>query len=317
MRLIVFASCVLLGLAGAGAASAASFDCAKARSRSELMICQTPALSALDEQMMATYRADLAVSPTPVNLTLAQRQWIADRDKGEPTNDVGKFRPLTADEMANDYNDRIKALKEEIALAGKVGAMAFPLADLAKRCAPIGVDGKCAVSKSGLVKGSSTLWYQLQGPPDGDKDDFTRGVVVFEAAGAGMLRPRLWNFLEGGYLDQPEIVKSSAGELLWLPATDDGTGVFNEDLLYHQVAGHWRDIDLQTWKNDLAKRLPKDRQVWKGVPYQFGRMRTTTGLWRPDDGNCCPTGGQAAVTFKIAGDKLEIVSVTRSEKNLE
>ncbi|HWE47864.1 MAG TPA: hypothetical protein VG407_17730 [Caulobacteraceae bacterium] len=320
MHIRLFASCVILGLAVATAASAASFDCAKAKSRSEVLICHTPALSDLDSRMMQTYRADLAVSPTPVNLTLAQRQWIADRDKGEPADNQAKtFRPLTADEMAHDYTDRIDALKGEIDFAAKARATTFPIADLGKRCVPLNEDlaKKCVVSSSGQVKGAASLWFQLQGPPEGDTDDFTRGVVVFEAGGPGQLRPRLWNFIEGGYYDDPRQLQTAAGALLWLPANDSGTGVFNEDLLYHQVDGRWRDIDLQSWKADLAQRLPKDRQVWKGVPYDFKALETTTGLWRPDDGNCCPTGGQAHVRFKLAGDRLEIVSVERSAKNLE
>ncbi len=318
MRRIIFASCVFLGLGFASAASAASFDCAKAKSRSEVLVCQTPQLSQLDEQLAQTYKADLAVSPTPVGLTLSQRQWMAERDKGESTGEAGKFRPYTADEMANDYQGRIADLKAEIDLAAKAQAP-FPLADLAKRCAPLTIDtAKCVVVQSGQVKGSATLgplWYQLQGPPDGDTDDFTRGVVVFQAAGPGQLRARMWNFLEGSYFDAPELIQTSAGRLLWLPATDDGTGVFNEDLLYRWADTRWRDIDLQSWKDDLARRLPKDRQVWKGVPYDFAHLQATTHLWVPDDGNCCPTGGKAKVTFKLAGDKLEIVSVKRSASN--
>ena len=314
MRRIIFASCVFLGLGFATAASAASFDCAKAKSRSEVLVCQTPQLSQLDEQLAQTYRADLAVSPTPVGLTLSQRQWMVERDKGESTDEAGKFRPYTADEMANDYQGRITDLKAEIGLAAKAQAP-FPLADLAKRCAPLVIEDKCAVSESGPVKGAPSLWYQLQGPPEGSTEDFTRGVVVFEQSAPGRLTPRLWAFLEGSWFETPRLMQTSAGALLWLPGNDDGTGAFNEDLLYHRVDGRWRDLDLQSWKDDLAKRLPKDRQVWKGVPYDFAHLQATTHLWVPNDGNCCPTGGKATVTFKLAGDRLEIVSIKRSASN--
>ena len=320
MRLVVFASCVLLGLGAANAVQAASFDCAKAKSPSETLICQTPKLSSLDEQLARTYHADLAVSPAPVNLTLSQRAWMAERDKGEGTGEVGHFRPLTADEMANKYAERINDLKAEIDLAAKARAT-FPLSDIGKRCAALSLDpAKCVVSQSGRVKGPAgfgPLYYQLQGPPEGGTEDFTRGVVVFEARNDDELVPLFWSFLEGAYFDAPEFLSSPDGVLLWLPATDDGTGVFNEDVLYHRAGDRWRDLDLQSWKDDLAKRLPADRQVWKGVPYDFAHLRVTTGLWRPNDGNCCPTGGRADVTFKIVGDKLEIVSVTRSAKNIE
>jgi hypothetical protein len=256
-----------------------------------------------------------------VNLTLAQRQWIAERDKGEVADSEGKtYRPLTAEEMANDYNGRFGDLKREIDLATKVRALVFPVADLCKRCIPVSEDlgAKCVVTQSGRVKGPSSLgplWYQIQGPPEGATDDFTRGVVVFEALNNDELVPRFWNFLEGSWFDPPELLLTASGGLLWLPANDDGTGAFNEDLLYHRVDGRWRDLDLQSWKDDLAKRLPKDRQVWKGVPYNFARLQATTHLWVPNDGNCCPTGGMADLTFKIVGDKLEVASVKRRASN--
>jgi uncharacterized protein YecT (DUF1311 family) len=319
MRHALFAFSVILGFGVATATHAASFDCAKAKSRSEVLICRTPELSRLDDQLMQAYRADLAVSPSPVNLTLAQRQWIADRDKGEPVdNAVTKFRPLTADEMAHDYADRLNALKAEIALATAARATTIAVADLGKRCVPLGTDpAKCAVSESGPVKGRAPfapLWYQIQHEPEAGAEDIQQGVVVFEAAGEGRLRPLLWKFLEGAYFDAPEFLASPAGPLLWLPGSDSGTGAFNEDVLYHPVSGRWRDLDLQTWKDDLARRLPPDKQVWKGVPYDFRDMTVDTYLWRPNDGNCCPTAGSAAVKLRIDGDRLAIASVKLSNK---
>lgn len=49
-----YAALLLLTLTAG--AHAASFDCSRAASRSEKMICQTPALSAADEQLAETYR---------------------------------------------------------------------------------------------------------------------------------------------------------------------------------------------------------------------------------------------------------------------
>src|SRR5262249_50607852 len=129
--------------------------------------------------------------------------------------------------------------------------------------------------------------------------------------------PLMWKFFEDAYFDEPQLIDSPQGWVLYLPATDSGTGVFNEDVLFHQVGGRWRDIDLDSWKGDLAGRLPKDRGVWKGVPYDFRHMTVTTGLWRSEDGNCCPTGGRADVKLHIDGDRLAITSVNVSNKNLD
>ena len=44
-------------------AHAASFDCTKARSQVEHLVCDTPALSQLDETLATTYRAALSNDP--------------------------------------------------------------------------------------------------------------------------------------------------------------------------------------------------------------------------------------------------------------
>ncbi len=297
---------------------AASFDCAKARPGPESLVCSNPELSQLDSQMAADYRATLAVTPRPVAERLAQRSWVAERDKGEATNVGTETRPFTADEMKNVYRERLKAMAEERALVAKAHAMTVHLPDIGVSCVPLSGANNCKVESFGQVKGPASLgplWYQIQGPTT--DDDFMRGVVVFEAVGPDALRPIIWDFQEGTHYGDVELIKSPDGWLLHTQATADGTGVFNEDMLFHQVDGHWRDIDITTWTTDLAKHLPKDRQVWKGVFFDFNKMTANTGLWKPDDGNCCPTGGQADLKFKIVGDKMEIVSVARSAKNLE
>jgi uncharacterized protein len=320
MRNFTVLGCVLAATALATAAPtivrAASFDCAKAKSRSEVLICGDAELSTLDSQMMADYRATLAVTPRPVAERLAQRAWVADRDKGEPTNQVGQFRPLTADEMKNDYRNRLKEMGEERALIAKARAMIVRLPDLGVACVPLSDAKTCKVESFGQIKGPASLgplFFQVQGPAS--DDDFMRGVVVFEAVGPDQLRPLIWEFEEGTHYGDPELVKSKDGWLLHLQATEDGTGVFNADMLFHKVDGRWRDIDITTWSADLAKRLPKDRQVWKGVFYDFAKLETTTGLWKPDDGNCCPTAGHADLTFKIVGDKMEIASLKLGKGN--
>jgi uncharacterized protein len=316
---LVLGGVVATMVLAASAAQAASFDCAKAKSRSEVMICADPELSRFDEQLMAAYRAELAMTPAPVGVTMEQRAWVRDRDLGG-ANNQGKMEPLTAEEMKHRYGERIKELGEERALALKAQA-SFPLADLGRRCVPLFMD-HCKVESSGGIKGPASLgplWFQLQSPADDAPEDekFRRGSVVFVSAGPGMLRPLLWNFNDGSYFQEPQLFHTADGWVLSLPGSEDGTGVFNMDMLYHQVAGRWRDIDITTWKDDLAKRLPKSRQVWKGVPYDFAKLETTTGLWKPDDGNCCPTAGQAHVKFHITGDRMVITSVGLTDKNVE
>lgn len=59
-----------------GLAQAASFDCAVARSAKEKMICADPQLSALDEQLDASYKDALARSGAKPTIRQWQRDWL-------------------------------------------------------------------------------------------------------------------------------------------------------------------------------------------------------------------------------------------------
>lgn len=61
-------------------AHAASFDCAKAQSKVEHMICDNPELSKLDEELVASYKAALQDQSKAKTIKGAQRQWLQERD---------------------------------------------------------------------------------------------------------------------------------------------------------------------------------------------------------------------------------------------
>jgi uncharacterized protein len=66
-------------LAAAAAALGASFDCGKASTSVERMICADPGLASLDERMAATYRSASKRDP---GVKTSQREWLANtRDK--------------------------------------------------------------------------------------------------------------------------------------------------------------------------------------------------------------------------------------------
>jgi uncharacterized protein len=80
-------------------ANAASFDCAKARSKIEKLICADSDLSNLDQDLGEIYSMDLARDIDAVNLKTSQRTWLAKRD-------------LCADSMCvkQAYEDRLAQL---------------------------------------------------------------------------------------------------------------------------------------------------------------------------------------------------------------
>ena len=71
--LLLLASFCVLPLAGA-----ASFDCAKAKSKQEKIICADPELSALDDSLAAAYKKARVQTPQALQKTLSQwqKQWL-------------------------------------------------------------------------------------------------------------------------------------------------------------------------------------------------------------------------------------------------
>jgi hypothetical protein len=130
-----------------------------------------------------------------------------------------------------------------------------------------------------------------------------------------------WTVVDAGFdgwrFSPPQLSESG---LLHIAGYTGGTGAYNADRLYQWGdLGHavyregWRPIDMRTWLKTIEAQLPDDLEIWKGVQYEFedtwSGMIARTRLWRPDDGNCCPTGGSAMITFDIVEDRLVATKV--------
>lgn len=61
-------------------AQAASFDCAKARTKAERIICDTPKISKLDDELNAAYKAALKDVKQADTIKQAQKQWMKERN---------------------------------------------------------------------------------------------------------------------------------------------------------------------------------------------------------------------------------------------
>lgn len=64
----------------AQAAIVASFDCGKASSRIEKLVCSTPATAEVDRRLAGAYRVAAAKSSDPERLKLQQREWLKERN---------------------------------------------------------------------------------------------------------------------------------------------------------------------------------------------------------------------------------------------
>ncbi|MHB0667894.1 lysozyme inhibitor LprI family protein, partial [Roseomonas mucosa] len=79
LRLLLPLLCLVLSALPSPKAKAASFDCAKAGSAVERMICRDSGLSSLDEEMAAAFRA--AGGGGVPELRAGQREWLAERNR--------------------------------------------------------------------------------------------------------------------------------------------------------------------------------------------------------------------------------------------
>jgi uncharacterized protein len=112
----VTGSFLLLGHIAPAKAQAPSFDCAKATTPVERLICGSPSLADLDAQLAGAVKKALAASPAQRDsLLAAERRWTRDRDKECPMIQSG---PLEAHErapaitcLAEAYRARIGALQ--------------------------------------------------------------------------------------------------------------------------------------------------------------------------------------------------------------
>ena len=133
-------------------------------------------------------------------------------------------------------------------------------------------------------------------------DGYIGGFVLFEHDGKG------WSVFDSGFDGFFEVPTFNNDNVLHFPGYSQGTGAFNTDRLYRleEDGQTWTAIDMGNWLDGVV--LPDDLEIWKGVAFDFSNPWSgyfaMTGLWRPDDGNCCPSGGEARIKLDIVDDKL-------------
>jgi uncharacterized protein YecT (DUF1311 family) len=88
-------------------AEAASFDCAKAGTKVERIICDTPEISKLDDELAQSYKAALQDQTKAEQIRQAQKQWMKERDGC-----------VVADCVKVSYRNRISALTVSLGTVG-------------------------------------------------------------------------------------------------------------------------------------------------------------------------------------------------------
>ena len=105
----LFVALALTGL-GAGAAAAQSFDCAKAASANEKLICSDAALGRLDLELEAAVRRALEAAPAERERLLGdERRWVKQRDR-DCAREGASARDENIECLTKAYGERIAGL---------------------------------------------------------------------------------------------------------------------------------------------------------------------------------------------------------------
>lgn len=213
------------------------------------------------------------------------------------------------------------------AFVAAMGVVIFLPKDAMAEAAPTSFDGfqatcigtildECKVLSAGYLNkddGSFDLAFQTQGGSTVEDGSIGSILLYHYADGA-------WAELaeaHDAYRYSPPVITDTG--LLHVAGYTSGTGSFNADLLFtaNEAGTAWQAVDVDTWHDHVADMLPKGLAIWKGVRYDFNNWElgpvAYTSLWREDDANCCATGGEATLVFKIVDQVLTLDNVIYTE----
>ena len=161
-RLAELAALVLLAsLAFGPAASAASFDCAKAGTATEKAICRDPALSKQDEAVAAAFKVALTLWPAgnwPAYIRTEQRNWLKDRN-GICKGDVACLK--------RDYELRLGYLqRRSLKWTGRYVAGACPKDGIFFDVAPSYPEDELSIDIYYCPDSRGNMLQQVRGMPD-------------------------------------------------------------------------------------------------------------------------------------------------------
>ena len=292
-------------------AMAAGFDCAKAASSIEQTICASPELSKLDDEHGQKLSDALAASLDPQTVRTDEAEWL--RGTRQHAADNGGLTKV--------YTDRLQALDDLIGQQPSEAAHTFTLAAAKASCLPLlavkDAVETCtaeALNQLGAVDGRTFYYGRYHYVPSEEVLQYVR-IVVFEQLASGALYVVLAPQSDPAFeYDAPKIIRAKAHTLLEIPALDDGSGFFNRESLFNWHDGHWNDVDVTSWLDDLNRRLPKGLGAIRGIYPDYRTMRAYTPIWKvADDSNACATAGGAELSLQWQGDRVALKDIHRQK----
>ena len=113
------------------------------------------------------------------------------------------------------------------------------------------------------------------------------------------------------------VYPSVNGEILYLPLRLSGTGAGNASRWYLLTKPMTNIFDTDAVvSKDIAARLPKGAELWKGTWPNPATLNGTITTYRNGDGNCCPSNGTASYALEVRNGVLRVANVkyTRPQK---
>lgn len=293
---------------GAVLTSGEPIDCTGDLSDAARIVCADADLRAMDRQVAELWAQVEPVTGRPNTLRRRHADWITERDSGEVDWDTGERRTRTGAELREFHQAYIDTLTEELRLAEALPDTT-PVSALAGGCIGTAING-CTAPSGGYVNGpngQSLAWQIQRGSTD--NAGVTEGLVLFAVDGA-LLRPIGWSF-EAVRFEAPTIFEQDGAVFVAAKGGQAGTGSGNADILFRLDGDHWTEIEVESWKVAMDEALSDGLGVWKGVDYVWPEMTAFTSLWRDEDANCCPSGGQAAIDLRVEGTSLRFVALNQ------
>lgn len=219
-------------------------------------------------------------------------------------------------------------------------AQAIPLTSLTNQCIKLNNikvgnsenddATECVVMETGVIgnQGPQTLYYALYCLTPGymsktsgcaqrraSNSDYylTDALVIFVQEGQDpQLRPLFeYSNSEIGMFNygRPEFMDIAGHPVMNIPIQLTGTGAGNDSEYFVHQGQDWRQLDTQSWSNELNAQLPKGKQIRKGIWPNMQRMTAAVPLYQQGDSNCCPTGGAALVELGMKDTRIILKSV--------
>ncbi len=305
MHTIIKIGLWLLAVGLVSSAQAVSFDCNKAASEVEKMLCADQTLSDLDSALAATYNQAIFRSTSAADFKTRQLAWL---------NDVRNVC-LTADCVELAYRQRLADLN---AIPVMYASVKEAIDGTCREMAAVNsaeVPGLCQLIDSGSFGaiGDSAFHYaryctDWMSPTEVTSDCFITSIALFEEQKNKGPTQRFYEYSIdiGGHISTPVIDTNEYGVVLTMSVGISGTGAFNDNQYFIRRKSRWVHMNTQSWLVDLNQRIPSNVEIIKGVEPNLSTLAAQAWLYQHGEASCCPTGGTAVIDLGIAGNLLFI-----------